>query len=277
MTLLVTGKGSGGSWKIRGEQLGAALGAKVVPAPSQAEVEAGDPILVVKRPTDAILNRKTTAPLVWDIVDAWPQPEGNEWKKDKLVAHVMQTAGRIRPDFMIAATRRMAEDLGPDVFALRHHGRVYEKQNCIKEKVGVVAYEGSARYLGRWVEKVTAECVRRGWLFVINPKCLTEVDIVLALRDYPHKGYGTDHWKSNVKLQNAQNSGTPIICGRESGYQETASGGEEWADTPEELLRAFDKLSGQAERLVAASLLRKQTYTAADAARDFTKWRAGKF
>jgi hypothetical protein len=275
--MLVTGKGSGGSWQIRGEQLGSAMGARVIANAPPEEIEKADSIYLVKRPTQAIIERKTGVPLVWDIVDAWPQPEGNSWKRWQVIAHIMQTASRIKPDYLLAATQKMAEDLGPDAYALRHHGRTYYSQNVIREKVSVVAYEGSAKYLGRWVEKITAECVRRGWVFVVNPKDLTEVDIILALRDFPYKGYATDCWKSNVKLQNAQNSGTPIICAREAGYQETASGGEEWADTPEELVRAFDKLTGQAERLVAASLLRRQAYHAIDAARDFAKWRAGKF
>lgn len=273
--MLVTGKGTGGSWQIRGEQLGSTMGGIVMPRASIEQCNNADLIYMVKNPCDGVISRTGNAKLIWDIVDHWPQPEGNGWKREQLVAHVMKTAERIRADYLIAATEQMAKDLGTPYW-LRHHGRIYHNQNPIREKVAVVAYEGSAKYLGKWCNLLTKECIKRGWVFVINPRCLTECDIVVAMRDFPHKGYGPDAWKSNVKLQNAQNSGTPIICNREAGYLETQSGGEFWADTPQELEKALDYLAMQSARLAAASTLRKQTYYAIDAARDFAKWQLGK-
>jgi len=274
--MIVTGKGSGGSWQIRGEQLGSAMGAKVIPKASVEECNEADLIYMVKNPCDGIISRRGKAKLIWDIVDHWPQPEGNAWGRDQLVSHVMKTAEIIKADYLIASTEQMANDLGTPYW-LRHHGRIYVNQNPVRERVRAVGYEGCPKYLGRWFSIIGRECEKRKWTFVVNPRCLTECDIVVALRDYPHKGYGTDAWKSNVKLQNAQNSGTPIICNREAGYLETKSGGEVFVDTVDEMEKALDYLTMQSARLNAAALMRRQTYCAIDAARDFSKWQLGKY
>lgn len=250
MKVLITGRGTSGSWRIRGGQLATALGADAIP--NALDVAPYDVAVVVKRADADLLARihRAHVPLVWDIVDAWPQPVGNAWGKDECMAWLKQRAGEIKPAAVVAATRAMAEDcacLGLPVLALPHHARPGLEQNPVRETVRLVGYEGAEQYITGWRAAIEAECARRGWRFVVNPASLAEVDIVLALRDAT--GYAPRHWKSNVKLANAQGSGTPFIGCREAGYLENAIGScEKWADTPEELSRAFDALTPQGER-----------------------------
>lgn len=143
----------------------------------------------------------------------------------------------------------MAEDcegFGIPVLWLPHHHRPGIARNPIREEIRKVGYEGSPQYINQWRPHIEAECQRIGAEFVVNPPRLADVDVVLALRDA--KGYAPRFWKSNVKLANAHGSGTPFIGCRESGYIETASGAEYWADNPVELRVAMDWLKSQSAR-----------------------------
>lgn len=258
MNLLVTGRGTSGSWQIRGVQLGEAIGATVLPQAFDADPF--DVVVIVKRaPADMALRaRLAGVPVIWDVVDAWPQPVGNTWSRDECHAWLRLQVRAIKPAGIVAATRAMAADcadFGVPVLALPHHARPGLDANPIREHVQTVGYEGGEAYITGWRAAIEAECKRRGWRFVINPARLADVDIVLALRDAT--GYAPRHWKSNVKLANAQASGTPFVGVREAGYLETAIGTcEKWADTPEELKRAFDALTPQGERRRAAQWMR---------------------
>lgn len=263
MKILVTGRGTSGSWRIRGEQLGAAIGATV--EPNAQSVAGFDAVIVVKRAPSPLLQRIHVAgvPLIWDVVDAWPQPAGNLWGARECMDWLGFQVSYLRPAAIVAATRAMARDCegyGVPVLALPHHARPSNASdpNPIREQVELVAYEGGANYLGAWAQCLADACAHRGWRFVINPPALmSEIDIVVALREAT--GYAPRNWKSNVKLANAQGSGTPIICNREAGYVETASGAEEWADTPAELHLALEALKTEevrhqrAGRLLAAA------------------------
>lgn len=256
MNILMTGRGTSGSWSIRGVQLGRALGATVMP--EARDVAPYDAVVLVKRPTPDLLQRLHAAevPIVWDVVDAWPQPAGNEWDCGQCLAWLRETAALIRPAGTVAATLSMAYDCdmpGAPVLALPHHARPGLRRNPIHAEVRTVGYEGGEQYIERWRPVIEAECRRRGWTFVTQPAELADVDIVLALRD--STGYAPREWKSGVKLANAQGSGTPVVCCREAGYLETQSGGEQWADTPEQLAAAFDALTPQAARIDAARKL----------------------
>lgn len=257
MSILFTGRGTSGSWQIRGVQLGRAMGATVMP--EARDVAAHDVAVLVKRPTPDLLQRlrRAEVPTVWDIVDAWPQPVGNDWGRSQSLGWLGQTAASIRPAAIVAATRAMAWDcrgLGVPVLHLPHHARPGLRRNPIRAEVHTVGYEGGEQYIARWRPAIEAECARRGWAFVTQPAELADVDIVLALRDAT--GYAPRKWKSNVKLANAQGSGTPVVCCREAGYLETQGGGEQWADTPAQLARAFDILTPlSARRNAAAKLL----------------------
>ena len=273
MKLLVTGKGGSGSWKIRGEQLGQAIGADVIPKASQDQLKKRDVTLIVKKSTLEIA-KYATGKKVWDVIDHWPQPMGNDWDKDKLTAHILRQAEAIKASYLICATEQQRKDLAGD-FTLYHHHRPNIKINPIRERVQTVGYEGDIRFLGKWTKLLMQECTKRGWALLFNPPELASCDIIVALRDFPFKGYATDNWKSNVKLANAQGSGTPIICNREAGYMETESGAEIYADTPQELIAGFDVLRHQGERLVRSRALLDSAYTLEDAAGDLKGFLSG--
>lgn len=261
MEILVTGRGTGGSWGIRGVQLGRAMGATVMP--EARDLAAHDVAVLVKRYTPDLLARLQEARkreglrVIWDVVDAYPQPRGNLWSREQCLAWLKAEVALLQPDGIVAATQAMARDLAAftdvPVLALPHHARPGLRRNPIHAEVRTVGYEGAEHYVERWRPLIEAECMRRGWAFVTQPAELADVDILVALRD--STGYAPRAWKSNVKLANAQGSGTPIVCCREAGYHETHSHGEQWADTPEQLSTAFDVLEPLAARRNAAAKL----------------------
>lgn len=269
--MLVTGRGTSGSWTIRGVELGGAIGATV--QVDARDVAAFDLAVVVKRCPQSLLDRLRAVPVVWDTVDPWPQPEGNDWDRDGCMAWLRQEVKRIRPVGIVAATRAMAVDcaqFGLPVLALPHHAQPGRPVNPIRPKVRSVGYQGGVGYLGRWAQFLDTECVRRGWQFVVNPPSLSEVEIVVAVRN--QTGYGPRHWKSNVKLANAQASGTPFIGNREAGCLECASGFECWADDEQEMRLALDSLEPQDIRLaVSAGLIRSAPLLPA-VAKEYAAW-----
>jgi hypothetical protein len=58
--------------------LGKAIGARVDPLAHDVDA---DLAIIVKRPRVETLQRlhQAAVPIVWDVVDAWPQPDGNDW------------------------------------------------------------------------------------------------------------------------------------------------------------------------------------------------------
>lgn len=256
--ILFTGRGTSGSWQIRGEQLGRALRGNVCPDPEK--IPPCDLAVLVKRPSTGLVERLHAAkvPIIHDIVDAWPQPEGNDWDRDACMVWLRRTVGAIRPAALVAATEQMArdcEEFGLPMLALRHHARPKQEINPVRERVRRVGYEGAAHYLGRWRPIMESACNARGWDFVINPPKLADLDIVVALRHAT--GYAAREWKSNVKLANAQGSGTPCILNRAAGYTETASGAEKWADSVDEMNEALDALTTHRARAQAACTLNR--------------------
>lgn len=261
MKVLITGRGTGGSFQIRAVQLGHAIGATVIANASDRDIRAHDLVILVKRPAAGLVERIHAAgkPLVWDVVDAWPQPEGNRWTKQQCLEWLAERIKTIKPHAIVAATAEMfGEALGIKAFPalwLPHHARPDQPLNPVREQVQTIGYEGGLKYLEAWLPAIKAQCDRRRWRFVPAADQLAELDIVLALRT--DAGYAPRHWKSNVKLANAQATGTPIVCCREAGYLETDSGtGAYWADTAIELDRALDALTPHAVRARAAAGLR---------------------
>lgn len=245
MRLLVTGRGGSGSWKIRGDQLGAALGAVVRPNASFSDCADADAIVVVKRVPDDLLGaiRKSGRPWAYDIVDAYPQPACSEWGKRQSIDWLRNHIGHLRPDVVIWPNARMRDDAGMAGPVVYHHHRAGIATNPIRDRIQSIGYEGAEAYLDGWMPEIKAQCRLRGWRFVVNPKHLADVDIVLAVRGGQWCGYPQQHWKSNVKLANAHGSGTPFIGLSECGYMETAAGGEEFVRSPKDLGDAFDALS----------------------------------
>ena len=277
--LIFTGRGGSGSWEIRGRQIAQAIGAEAVPM--ALDLGAYDLAVVVKRaPVDLLQRiRKAGARLVWDVVDAWPQPDGvdsgNEWGRPACMAWLGQRLAEIRPDAVVAATQCMAEDLrsmtGVPVLALPHHARPGLGRTPIRRDAAAVVYEGSARQLGAWGPWLTQECARVGLRFVHNPPGgLAEADIVVALRD--RNGYAARCWKSNVKLANAQAAGLPFIAARECGYTETASGAECWAESRERVTDWLDLLRGHELRSSTADCMALKAPSLNEIARTYARW-----
>lgn len=251
MKVLFTGNGRAGSWFVRGEQIGQRLGTVNANAGPE-DFRSHDLTVCVKRvPHTRLLSMRASGrPWVWDVVDAYPQPEAGAWSRRDAIRWLRQQLEALKPDAVIWPNARMREDAefrGLQT-VIYHHARPGLLANPIREHVQTVGYEGAPAYLDHWGPRLQSECRRRGWRFVVNPPALSQLDIVCALRGGQHAGYVQTHWKSNVKLANAHGSGTPFIGTRECGYVETASGAEVWAHTPGELSEAFDSLTPKHER-----------------------------
>lgn len=277
MKLLVTGRGTSGSWKIRGEQLGAALGATVKQGVTESDCRGADVVYVVKRVNDRLLTalRRAGRPWVYDILDAYPQPLCSGWSRDEAIEWVHRQLRRMEPSAVVWPNARMREDCdtGLPGMVLRHHHRPGIAVNPARPRVQVVGYEGATAYLGQWRAVIEQECARRGWRFVANPDRLADLDIVLAVRD--GAGYAQIHWKSNVKLANAHGSGTPFVGERECGYLEAASGAEYWAEDRASLVMSFDWLASQATRQEVRARFLASAYTVEDAAADLADFLRG--
>jgi hypothetical protein len=249
MRALVTGRGTAGSWSIRGEQLGRAIGAHV--EAMARDVGGFDVAVLVKRPHGDLLRRlrHMAVSVVWDVVDAWPQPAGNRWCRDECMAWLRTQVQEIQPRAIVAATQAMALDcaeFGVPVLTVPHHGWELQGACVIGERVRTVGYQGGRQYLGRWDNFMHHECGRRGWMWEPDAPNVAALDLVVAVREA--QGYAARRWKSNVKLANAQVCGTPFVGNREAGYLETASGAEQWADNESEMVMALDALESRAER-----------------------------
>lgn len=282
LKVLVTGQGATGSWAIRGEQLGQAIGATVQP---QARSARGfDIVVVVKRLHSLAILRSARwhgIPVIWDIVDAWPQGRhvGKVRTCEAAMSWLRQSLRMIKPDGVIAPTRQMEKDLqfvqesGIQVTTLAHHAWQGKPINPIRHVVRTIGYQGGEKHLGNWAADLSREARLRGWQFVVNPESLADVDIAVALRG--ESGYASKNWKSNVKLANAQASGTPIILAREAGYLETASGSEFWADTAAELSAGLDWFAEHAHRAQASAQMRGTEPQLTDIAANYKGWLTG--
>lgn len=253
MNLLFTSRSTkAGSWKIRGEQLGHACGATVMPQATWAQCREAAVIVVVKKVGAELLQavRSSGRPWVYDVLDAYPQPLCSEWGRGESIAWMRAHLRSLAPTAIVWPNERMREDcdIGLPGLVLPHHHRPGIEVNPIREQVRVVGYEGEASYLGGLRSAIEDECASRGWRFSVNPRQLADVDIVLAMRAGTAVSYAARHWKSNVKLANAHGSGTPFIGNRECGYLETATGCEYWADSPRELATAFNWLDSHSAR-----------------------------
>lgn len=255
MNVLITGRGSSGSWQIRAVQLGVQMGIAKVQA-NATRFDGIDVVVGVKRVSDGVVKavRRAGLPFVWDVVDAWPQPTGNHWGTDAARTWIANELARVRPNYVVAPTAAFAEDLArwglfdpTRMVVLRHHANPAFAPRPTRTHVAVVAYQGGAHYLGRWEQSLERACTVRGWRFVVNPDDMGAADIVVALRDY--QGWPARRWKSNVKLANAQALGRPFIGSRECGYEETQSGVERWANCDAQLDAAFDELVPYEQRV----------------------------
>lgn len=273
MKVLVTGTGKSGSWLIRGEQLGRAIGASVVP--NAGNVHGHDVVVLIKRPPDHTIEaaHSSRAKVVWDIVDAWPQPIGNLWDRVACLSWLDTQLRRIKPHAVVAATQRMADDVkefGLPAISLPHHARPNMRHADIRPTISRVGYEGSLRHLGLWEARLRSWCISKGIEFCPNPEDLASLDVVVAMREA--RGYAPVNWKSNVKLANAQAVGLPMICNREFGYLETGGPEVLWADDIKEFTEAMSQLRDQDFRRKVSTQMLANTIHQANVANTYKSW-----
>ena len=271
MKILVTSGTSAGSWKIRGEQLGSAIGADVINNASLSQQLGYDITICVKKPPK---QWQPSGVVVWDMIDFWPQPAGNEWSKPELIAFAAERKEALKASFCVAATQQMRIDTKAEL-CLYHHSRPGLSIHTGKQSpITTVGYEGRPQYLGRWHGLLLDWCGENNASLLINPDNLAACDVLVALRDHPYRGIATDHWKSNVKLANAQAAGVPIICLPEAGYTETASGTELFISSFEQLYGALDKLQQPFHRKHCSVNMRARSkeFTLEAVAAEYKNW-----
>jgi len=246
MKILFVGNGNG-SWKIRGEQLGAALGARVTSVPRAADFVWADVVVLVKHAGAAFAEavHRARKPLVWDALDFWRQPEENGLDESQARALLQKQIATIRPSLTIGATEAMAAACG-GVY-LPHHSWQGLSPTPARDVVTTVVYEGKRKHLGRWGKAVQSECARRGWAFVINPPDLRVADIIVAFRDGPWDGWMCQQWKSGVKLVNAIAAGRPVATQPSAAASELYPDGS-FIESPEDLSAAFDLWASRSYR-----------------------------
>lgn len=274
MRILVTGRGSSGSFKIRGEQLGRAIGAEI--RPRTLEVKGYDLVIVVKRVDYALaclLNeRKIT--WVWDVLDSFPQRPGEKLSEAQAKMWLKTQLDKFKPTAVVWPNARMMKDgdfKGPQM-VLYHHARPGVFSNPIRPKIESIGYEGATRYLDEYEGFFVKACAKRGWFFVTAPAALADVDVVVAFRGKDWNGYAQRRWKSNVKLANAQASGTPFVGADEDGYLETQSGGEVFCTSQDQVEEALDSLRDHSVRLANAEKMRQRAPLLPAIADEYKQW-----
>ncbi len=219
MNVLVVGCDKG-AWQMRGRQLGAAMNAHVTTKPNARDWAAADVIVLVKHAVDQWFREAKAAKgaLVWDVLDYWQQPAGNQRDESSLVREILQMRDALKIHRLIGATEAMATAIG-GVY-LPHHHRIGLRPTPVRSQLKVVAYEGSPRYLGSWRVALEQVCARLGLTFVVNPKELGQADLVVAFRGEEWDGWVCREWKSGVKYVNAIAAGRPILTQHSAAFGE---------------------------------------------------------
>lgn len=272
MNILFTGRGGSGSWQIRGVQVGAALGSRVIANATAEELGWADVIVAVKKiPGDLLARiRASGKPWVYDVIDAYPQPEAGAWSEEQAKRWVQTLMAGLEPDAVIWPTSAM-QDCAPYMrgTVINHHYRPGIERNPIRPELKTIGYEGAPQYLGEWLPAFEKAAAKIGARFVINPERLGDVDVVVAVRGKQHNGWAQRMYKSNVKVANAQGSGTPMIAMPSRSYFETADDLVEWVMSPRDIDRALDALRPQMFREFAGKAAYKKRYSVEDAANDY--------
>lgn len=273
MKILVTGKGSAGSWKIRGEQLGHEIGARVVPKATKPECQRADVVIAVKRLNHIFFDavRDSGRPWIWDLVDLYPQPTCTAWTAEQSIHWVRDQIKKYKPNAIIWPNKKMMDDCcdgkTPGVVIYHHHKKNIPI-NPIREKIQAIGYEGEPKYIAEWLPVFEKECQRHSWNFIINPTNISDLDVVVAMRGNAFNGYAQRSWKSNVKLANAQASGTPFIGACEPSYVETGSGAEILIGATSQVPWALEQLVPRETRSQRAIKMMAAAYPVAAAAAD---------
>lgn len=257
--VLIIGADGKGSFIVRGQQLGAAIGARVTMTPTDRDWAWADVIVLVKRA--AVLYGARAAreqkPIVWDVLDFWVQPEENQMPVDRLRQRVRDVRDRFGIATLIGATRAMADAIG-GVY-LPHHSWPGLAPAAPRRGVSriVIGYEGRAKYLGSWRRSLEAACALVGMDFVINPDDLRQVDVVVAFRGERWDGEVCRQWKSGVKYVNALVAGRPVLTQPCAGFTEIAPVGQA-IERQEDLEAALLAVSGETVRAHAYEVGRQR-------------------
>jgi len=279
MKITVTGNGRSGSWKIRGDQLGSALGARIVTHATVQDFAKDDVIIVVKRVPTQLLHevQRSGKKWVFDALDFYPQPICSSWKRDEAIKWVKDHIAQYNPTAVVWPNRKMMEDCsdGRPSMVLYHHHRPGLQPRSVPERIARIAYEGAKPYLGKWEHALKFWCHHFGWEFVVNPTSLSEVDAVVAFRDSGYAGYAQVNWKSDVKLANAKGAGIPFIGFPEHGYMERQCGGEFWVTSQSELKTAFSAIQHCEVRKDIQTVMLENKYSIEQAAADLKEFIRG--
>lgn len=254
------GTGNAGSWQIRGQQIASTDPywlSKPMRDLTQKDIETYDVFCIVKHfdPTIANSIRKAGKKVVYDIVDAWRQPDDGLKNNnvDLVVQYFTKKLSGLPLDGVIFPNRIMQHDLAgvvPKPTTIYHHHRPGLVPTEIKQRPNLVAYEGNPDYLGPWKDIIIKICGSFGMSFAINPQSLGLADIGFAARGGPHGSIMASRYKSNVKLANFYAVGLPcVVSYNEMSYRETDNGKVYFFRTEEELKQRIRVLLPYPNRL----------------------------
>lgn len=269
MRIIITGCGKAGSWKIRGDQLGRAIGADVRPNADRNTVKKYDLAIFVKR----VPSWVPEVPSIWDMVDCFSQPS----VKSHHVVLSEIIAKKSNFTASIAATEKMRIDTCAE-FVLPHHYREGIEESQVRPMIRAVGYEGSERYLGEWRPVIESECRKRGYAFIVNPARLSDCDLLIGVRGEKWRSPETDKWKSNVKMANAVAACVPFIGLPESGYSEMNLPFYA-VNSPSDIGLAFDYLKDFEIRINIADKYReeKKYYSLDEVSKRYRAWIDSRF
>ena len=197
---------------MRGRQIAAVLpSARYASSIRSIDWSWPDVVVLVKRAAEVWWKEAAACgkPIVWDVLDFWPQPNANTVPVNEHRHRIAQVQRECRASLLIGATEAMARDIGG--LYLPHHCRLGLAPTEPRATASVVAYDGSPRYLGSWAPAISKACEALGLQFVLNPAHLSTADILVSFRDAEWDGEVCRQWKSGVKFVNAICAGRPIV------------------------------------------------------------------
>ena len=208
-----------GSWEIRGRQMAQMRSNwEAIDCNRSVNVDDFDIFCIVKKIDHILLKKiqKAGKPIVFDIVDSWQQPFHDIIFGNKNLARWLfkKKWKNINANGYIFPNIAMYDDLNmlvPNPTTIYHHHRPSIEVNPIRQSVLKLGYEGGP-FLGPWKQRFENICERKGLEFVINPRRLADVDIVVLARGGLHGSFMANRYKSNVKIANAFASGTPALA-----------------------------------------------------------------
>lgn len=223
--LFCGGSENAASWEMRARQIASTNPDwKAINSPGLDDIKAADIIVAVKRikPGLAMILKGVRKPVVWDALDFWPQDKKTKLPSDPagMIMLAVQAAAPFNPSAIIAANKKMAEDmrgLVPSVTYIYHHARTDAK---LLKFAKIAYYDGAIKHAEKVLPEVETELRRHGWELRIG-KPEEKGGALIGLRDQGLNWGIAARYKSNVKAANAIAYGLRFIARPESGYVET--------------------------------------------------------